>query len=221
MNINSAFPSKYLKAGDLNDADVQCRIRSVRLEQIGQNGNEPPKPVIYFDEFEKGLICNKTNAGIITKMYGEDTSHWIGQLIVLWPNHDVQFKDEIVSAIRVRSRAPASVPTPARQSEPVAMSRDIPSVFVDPAAKELPVNPPKELLKDPLKEPRPDVENRINGPQTLDFALEVQALDAQEHVNTLLRDFGYADIGKVPIGEQRTFIAYVKNTIKRAQANAA
>lgn len=106
MNIDKAFPSKYLKASDFDDVDMPCTIKHVRMEQVGQGGDEVPKAVIYFQEMEKGMICNTTNKNIIVKLYGKETNDWTGQKVVLWVNHDVQFKGEIVSAIRVRSRAP-------------------------------------------------------------------------------------------------------------------
>ncbi len=117
MNINKAFPSKFLKASDFDDVDTPCTIKRVVMEQAGQGNEDPEKPVIYFREFEKGLICNKTNSNIIAKLYGDETDQWIGQKVVLWVNHDVQFKGEMVSAIRVRSRAPVPVSEPVRKSE--------------------------------------------------------------------------------------------------------
>ena len=35
MNINEAFPSKYLKASDLDGKNVTVTIKSAELEEIG------------------------------------------------------------------------------------------------------------------------------------------------------------------------------------------
>ena len=116
MKISDAFPSKYLKVDDLNDADMLCTITRVALEELGQGHEKDTKPIVYFAETDKGMACNKTNAGVISKLYGDDTDGWIGKKITLWPNHDVEFRGEIVSAIRVRSRAPSTIAPPTRQS---------------------------------------------------------------------------------------------------------
>jgi hypothetical protein len=107
MKVSDQFPSKYLRVEDLDDADMTLTIKRVTTEDLGQGNEKQRKIIVYFRECEKGLACNKTNAGVIAKLYGDDTDMWLGKRITLWPNHDVEFKGEIVSAIRVRSKAPA------------------------------------------------------------------------------------------------------------------
>src|SRR3990172_2487850 len=106
MKVSAAFPSKYLKADDLEDRDWSVTIKSVVIEDIGQGEQKQEKMIIYFHELDKGLVANKTDATVIEKLYGDETDAWKGKPITLWPNHDVEFKGEIVSAIRVRSKAP-------------------------------------------------------------------------------------------------------------------
>lgn len=108
MKLSEAFPGKYLKADDLGDEDVAVTIKDCTQEMVGQGSDASLKLVLMFREFDKGLICNKTNAKVIAKLYGDDTDDWTGKKIVLWVNHDVQFGNEVVSAIRVRSKAPTS-----------------------------------------------------------------------------------------------------------------
>jgi len=102
MNINDAFPSKYLKAGDLPDEGSQSvTIEKIALEEIGRD--RETKPVIYFEEFNKALVCNKTNARTIARAIGsEDFDDWIGHKINLY-RAEVEFQGEMVEAIRVRS----------------------------------------------------------------------------------------------------------------------
>lgn len=106
MKLNEAFPGKYLRSDDLGDDDVTVTIKDCTQEMVGQGRDAQLKLVLLFREFEKGLIINKTNATTIAKMHGDDTDEWLGKRIVLWVNHDVQFGNEIVSAIRVRAKAP-------------------------------------------------------------------------------------------------------------------
>ena len=108
MKLSTAFPSKYLKASDLNDQDLIVTIRDCDMEDIGIIGKKEVKPVLYFKETAKGLVLNKTNASVIEKLYGDDTDAWLGKPIALWPNHDIEFQGEVVSAIRVRAKAPVA-----------------------------------------------------------------------------------------------------------------
>ena len=107
MNLNDAFPSKYLKAGDLPEEGSQTvTIEKIGLEEVGRD--KQTKPVIYFEELDRGLVCNKTNARTIARALGsEDFDDWIGRKIALY-RADVDFQGEMVEAIRVRlPKAPA------------------------------------------------------------------------------------------------------------------
>lgn len=122
MKVKDVFPSKYLKVDDLEDNDWNVTIARTVLEDIGQGESKQTKLVIYFDGIDKGFVCNKTNASVIEKLYGDETNDWKGKRITLWPNHDVQFKGEIVSAIRVRAKAPKPVgPKGHRLNQPAAI----------------------------------------------------------------------------------------------------
>ncbi len=100
MNIDAAYPSKYLKASDLpEETIVPYVIDSVSVEEVGRD--KQLKPIIYFKDQEKGFCCNKTNANTIKKLLGtSDTDEWIGKTIRLYST-EVQFGDEMVESIRV------------------------------------------------------------------------------------------------------------------------
>jgi hypothetical protein len=112
MKVSDAFPSKYLKAVDLQDKNVTLVIDRVEFENIGDDDR---KLVIYFTKAKKGLVLNKTNSKTIAATYGDDTDGWSGKSIVLFPAM-VDFRGDTVEAIRVRvpqnkvAAAPKSVP---------------------------------------------------------------------------------------------------------------
>ena len=105
MNINDAFPSKYLKASDLpEEGSQQFTIERIEIEEVGQEKTR--KPVIYFEEDNKGLVCNKTNARTIAKVLGtEQFEEWAGKKINLY-RAEVDFQGEMIEAIRVKLRVP-------------------------------------------------------------------------------------------------------------------
>ena len=101
MKTADLFPSKYLKAADL-DGDVEVTIRTVEQEEFkDDDGVIKPKGVCYFEEGELGLLCNKTNWKALVGMFGDESDNWAGKTITLTVM-DVQFKDEMVPAIRVK-----------------------------------------------------------------------------------------------------------------------
>lgn len=107
MNINNAFASKWLKSGDIpEDADLILTMKKfVEKEEIGSGDNADLKPVIYFEEVEKGLALNKTNADSIAKLHGPETDNWIGKRVALFAT-EVDYQGKQTLAIRVRLKAP-------------------------------------------------------------------------------------------------------------------
>lgn len=105
MDINSLFPSNYLKAADLKGAARQVTIESVAVEDMGQGEK---KPVLKFAGVPTGLVLNKTNAQMIAAHFGTETTSWTGKQIELYPDK-VPFQGRIVDAIRVRATPPPAV----------------------------------------------------------------------------------------------------------------
>jgi hypothetical protein len=112
MNINDAFPSDYLKADDLKGANVTVTISEVGIEEIGQGQQKEQKLILSFTGKKKRLVCNKTNANTIGKLYGTETDVWIGKSITLAPR-EVEFQGDMVWAIRVSLQKPLSGPAKA------------------------------------------------------------------------------------------------------------
>ncbi len=104
MDINEAFPSKFIKAADLKGRDVTVVIASCEIETIG----DERKLVLAFQGKDKTLVCNRTNALTVAEMYGNDTDQWVGREIVLFATK-VPFQGKLTDAIRVKEpqRRPA------------------------------------------------------------------------------------------------------------------
>ena len=116
MRIDEQFPSTYLKAADLQGRAVRVTIDRVDIEEI--SGGER-KPVMYFQNKEKGLVLNKTNSNNISASYGYETEDWNGKIVELFEMM-VDFKGQSVPAIRVRVPriSTARVITPAKAPAP-------------------------------------------------------------------------------------------------------
>lgn len=123
MNINKAFPSKFLKAADL-DGSVSVEVIKVDFEEVGQNKER--RPVAYFKGIAKGVVLNKTRSnGIVRAAGSEDTDDWPGTIVELYPS-TTQFQGEEVECIGIRPpKGKRSKPAPPKDEAPEAAD-DIP-----------------------------------------------------------------------------------------------
>lgn len=115
MKYSDAFPSNFLKCDDLQRRQVPVTIESYDFEEIG----DEKKLVLRFRGKQKGLVCNKTNAGSIAQLYGDELDDWVGKRIVLYPT-TTPFNGRATPCIRVLppSNAPAATPEPEPAPEP-------------------------------------------------------------------------------------------------------
>lgn len=119
MNINTAFPSKYLKAADLGDATPVVTISHVDMELMPGDARET-RPVCYFEGKQKGVVLNRTNSNAIAQVAGSpETDNWAGVQVQLYVAI-VSFKGEEVEAIRIRAPRVAAKPKP----KPAAVEPD-------------------------------------------------------------------------------------------------
>ena len=100
MKMSEEFPSKYLRAADLNGREAKVIMQSVDREQVGQDPDDV-KPILYFKGKDKGLVLNKTNATTISDHYGDDTDDWFDQPLILFSTM-VSFQGKTQPAIRCR-----------------------------------------------------------------------------------------------------------------------
>ena len=106
MDINSCYSGSYIKAADLQGKTVPVLVDRVQVEDVG--GED--KPVLYFSGKDRGLVLNKTNAGVIAALYGPETDNWPGSKLKLYSTK-VDFQGRIVDAIRIRGAEPEAAPT--------------------------------------------------------------------------------------------------------------
>lgn len=104
MKIFDAFPSKYLKAADLQGREIRVAMEHVMMEEI-KDPKDPEDakvvPVLYFRGVPKGLVVNKTIAKVISLGYGQETEAWRDQPIILFTAMVDAFGDTM-EAIRAK-----------------------------------------------------------------------------------------------------------------------
>lgn len=120
MKIGAAFPSQYLKSEDIGQARPVVVMDRVEVEEVGDGH----KPVLYFRGKEKGLILNKTNAGMIAEITGSDeTDTWRGKRILLYQTK-TDFQGKRVPCIRIDYPETSRTPAPPPPPEEVEISDD-------------------------------------------------------------------------------------------------
>jgi hypothetical protein len=93
--------SSYLKAEDIGTDMPTFTMTSADVKTFDDNSS---KVVVEFNETDKVLPLNKTNATAIAGLYGLDTDAWINRQIMLF-TMPVEFNGKMVEAIRVRAPA--------------------------------------------------------------------------------------------------------------------
>src|SRR5262245_3980657 len=108
MKMNDAFPSKYLKAEDLEEGDLVVIINDAQFETFKdpRTQRDESKPVLHFQGDTKPLVLNKTNYKTISPLRGsDDTDDWSGRKSALYAT-EVESVGETVLGIRLRLKAP-------------------------------------------------------------------------------------------------------------------
>jgi len=114
MNIDQAFPSKYMKSADVT-APVKVTIKQVVVEVVDEDKNER-KPILYFHQLEHGLVLNKTNANALSGAFSSETDNWTDKQVGLWVDPNVQYAGKTVPGLRIKILSAEPV---FREPEPV------------------------------------------------------------------------------------------------------
>ena len=95
-SYKDAFPSKYISAEDVKRV-VRTAVTKVDFTEI--EGEQ--KLECYFENIDKSMILNKTNATMLELISGTDQfDHWTGVKVIL-RREMVQFKGKLVPSVRI------------------------------------------------------------------------------------------------------------------------
>lgn len=123
MKISQLYPSKYVKAADLNGKTVTLTIAKLVVEELGHGNEKERKPILYFQKATKGLVLNRTNAMTIAGLYGDESDDWAGKRISIYPTR-VRAFGAMQDTIRIREEIPA-LPKPAATAAQVEAQSEL------------------------------------------------------------------------------------------------
>ena len=103
------FNYDYLGSYSL-DGKKEAVVTITKLDTdkvTGQQGRKEDCFVVYFKEFDKPMILNRTNAKAIEKVSGSGlVQDWAGTQVTLYVEQGVNAFGEVVDALRIRDKKP-------------------------------------------------------------------------------------------------------------------
>lgn len=110
--------SDFLKADDIGSNFWTATISKVDMKNFDDGSR---KLLVLFQEMDKGLVLNKTNADTIGDLYGRNTDAWVGRQVMLF-TMPVDYQGKKVNAIRVRGPAQNGQPSQQSHQRPLNQS---------------------------------------------------------------------------------------------------
>jgi hypothetical protein len=105
MKVSEVFGG-FLEAEDIPEgSDITVTIESVREpgpDDKGKDGKRMDKPIVRLAKVKKEWVLNKTNAKLIRRQHGNETSDWHGKKISIYRTTCPAFGDPQTPCIRVR-----------------------------------------------------------------------------------------------------------------------
>lgn len=103
--------SKFLRKEDFEEDQI-CSIRGVRLEDVGNTGEQ--RWVIYFREHQKGMVLNVTSIRVLEAAFGDDSDDWKGKTVTVYVDPNVSFQGRVVGGLRLKPPAKQKAAAPAK-----------------------------------------------------------------------------------------------------------
>jgi hypothetical protein len=106
VRVTELCPSPHLEPLDIGDRigdERTLTMKSVMVETVGSE--QVKKGVLFFEEFDRGLVLNKTNSRQIAALYGSETKAWKGKRITVYRS-ETAFSGKTVGCLRVRDTKP-------------------------------------------------------------------------------------------------------------------
>lgn len=112
--ISDVYAGDYVSAGELPDGRrIAAVIVFAGIEQVGQDQQQKVVLTLRAPDgrpWPRKLVLNKTNAGILASVCGDETTAWTGRAIEIW-KEPVSFQGKIVPGIKLSAGAPPPLPS--------------------------------------------------------------------------------------------------------------
>jgi len=84
-DFDNMYGSRYFSVADLHGEQIKRRIGKVEVSELKEkSGATKRRYVVFFQNENKPLVLNKTNATKLATQYGKDPAKWIGIICELY-----------------------------------------------------------------------------------------------------------------------------------------
>ncbi len=103
MKVTEAFKGNFIEALHVTGKDASLTIAGYDRPDTIKSADKKliDKPILRFQETDKGLILNKTNARTIGLAHGNEMDEWTGKKVTLFATTCEAFGDR-VPCVRIR-----------------------------------------------------------------------------------------------------------------------
>ena len=110
--ISEMLPSSYLKQTDFDEAGFIVTVATIDHKNIARDDEpEEKKWIVYFQEFEKGMVLNSTNIQALGKACNsDDTDDWKGKQVVVYVDPNVGYGGKTTGGLRIKRHVQAQPP---------------------------------------------------------------------------------------------------------------
>ena len=120
-DFDRMFGSKFLSKDDVGEERIKTVINDITLEQVREkDGATKNKFVVHFDDLDKALVLNNTNANTLKDALGKEASHWIGARVIIYVDNSVVFNN-ILGGVRLQVLTPKTT----KKSGPASTDPDM------------------------------------------------------------------------------------------------
>jgi hypothetical protein len=102
VTAGDIYRSPHIRAADLT-GDTVVTIKSFELDKEVGGAKKERRGVIYFEEFSRGLVMNKTNTDRVVGLHGKVVNAWIGKQITLYES-EAMMDGKVTPCVRVREK---------------------------------------------------------------------------------------------------------------------
>ena len=124
--ISEMLPSSYLKQSDFDEQGMIVTVKGVEEKNVAREGEpEEHKWIVYFVDYEKGMVLNTTNINGLAKACGsDDTDDWTGKDVVVYVDPNVGYAGKTTGGLRIKKYTEPAAPKQAKRQAPAAAPMD-------------------------------------------------------------------------------------------------
>ena len=118
MKVSQLIASKYLKKDDIEHPVIVTIDRLEEHDVSGKDDPEEKKWVIFFREYDQGMVLNTTNIHLLVAATNAgDTDDWPGKEVILYNDPTVSYAGKVTGGLRIRPKEQAPVRPAAKRAE--------------------------------------------------------------------------------------------------------